>query len=68
MVKVLSLSIFADKLHRDSLKSIDQGEEELMNEKVMMRRGNLWQFDHQINQDLTKGFLTCGLDARGLEE
>ncbi len=49
LMEVFALSVFPDKLYRNTLESIDNWEEELMDEEIMMSSSDLWQLDHQIN-------------------
>ena len=53
------------------MERVDNGEEKLMDEVLMILRGNLWQPCHRINQSLSKLFralLIIYTGAGGLEE
>ena len=53
------------------MERVDNGEEKLMDEVLMILRGNLWQSCHRINQPLCKllrALLIIYTGAGGLEE
>ena len=62
------LMILPDKNEGDAFKSIDQREEELMDEIVVVVGAEVVDIGHQVDQDLAELILTVGANACSLQE
>ena len=60
--------ILPHKDKRNTLKSIDKWEEEVVNKIVMMHMTEIIDMSHEVDEDLTKLILAMSVDASSLEE
>ncbi len=56
------------EVDRDSLEGIDEGEEEVLDEELVMGWIKVVEGGHESNEDFTELILTFGSDACALEE
>lgn len=57
-----------DEEQRHALEGIDEGEEEVLNEELMMERVNIVKRGHKVDKDLAEFILTRCADAGSLEK
>lgn len=62
------LAVFPQEVHRDSLKGIDEWEEEVLDEELVMGCIEVVERSHQGYEDLTEFVLAFSADACALEK